>query len=395
MRVAYFLTHPIQYQSPLIRHLKAGGMDLEVIYASDTTSRPYFDPGYGREVAWDVPLLDGYPNVILNKEPAGGSRRSQIKHYRDQLRAVFEAGKFAAAWVHGWHHPYAVAAFQEARARRIPVLLRGDTFLGSINAGDIKRWLHRIYYSRIFRQASVCLAIGSLNRELYLRYGVPAGRVFTMPHAVDNAFFQRHARQAQSRREVLRAQLGIAPGRPVVLFCGRLSPQKDPGTLILAIGRLCQELSVKPALILAGTGPLESGLKNTASTAGETVKFVGFINQTELPAFYDLCDIFVLPSVFEPWGLVVNEVMNAGKPVIVSDKVGAAPDLVKAGRNGDIFKAGDVDDLCRKLRPWLLNPSLCDQGGRESLAIINHWGLDEDLAVFRDALQHLRDHAVD
>ena len=114
--------------------------------------------------------------------------------------------------------------------------------------------------------------------------------------------------------------------------------------------------------------------------------FPGFRNQTELPALYDLCDVFVLPSVFEPWGLVVNEVMNAGKPVIVSDQVGAGADLVKPGVNGGIFKAGDADDLQRVLEPYLRDPLLREKAGRESLRIIDQWGFDQCLEGMRQAL---------
>jgi glycosyltransferase involved in cell wall biosynthesis len=117
------------------------------------------------------------------------------------------------------------------------------------------------------------------------------------------------------------------------------------------------------------------------------VKFLGFRNQTELPAFYDLCDLFVLPSVFEPWGLVVNEVMNAAKPVIVSDKIGSGHDLVQPGINGDVFPAGDVEALAVKMRPWLLDAGLRARGGAESLRLINHWSFEENIAGMRQGVE--------
>lgn len=391
MRIAYFLTHPIQYQSPLIRRLVEVGIELHVFYASDTTSRSHFDPGYGREVTWDIPLLDGYPHTILNREEPAGSRPVKLLHFRRQIDAILDRGEFSAVWAHGWQHPFAVAAWQSTRHHHLPLMVRGDTFLGSINAGPLKRVLHRCYYSRKFRLPDLFLAIGSLNRELYLDYGVPAEKILLMPHAVDNAFFQSKAREALPRREELRSQLGIDRGRPVVLFCGRLSPQKDPATLIRAIGVLAAAMPAPPMLLLAGDGPIRAEVAALANEcAPGCVKFLGFRNQTELPALYDLCDVFVLPSQFEPWGLVVNEVMNAAKPVIVSDLVGAAPDLVKPSRNGDIFRTGDLDDLCNKLKPWLTDVDLRTKGGRASLEIINRWSLDEDADVFRQALERLR-----
>jgi glycosyltransferase involved in cell wall biosynthesis len=87
----------------------------------------------------------------------------------------------------------------------------------------------------------------------------------------------------------------------------------------------------------------------------DSIRFIGFRNQSELPGLYDLCDVFVLPSEREPWGLVVNEAMNAGKPVVVSDRVGAGPDLVEEGVNGFVYPAGDVAALADRLRRLIDN----------------------------------------
>jgi glycosyltransferase involved in cell wall biosynthesis len=125
--------------------------------------------------------------------------------------------------------------------------------------------------------------------------------------------------------------------------------------------------------------------RNATATGWKAIKFVGFRNQTEMPAFYDLCDVFVIPSMMEPWGLVVNEAMNAGKAIIASDRVGCAPDLVRRS-NGFIFKAGDVADLARTLRDTLADPQRCAEMGRQSLEIINHWSFAEDLQGLHTAL---------
>lgn len=404
MKAAYFLTHPIQYQSPLIRRLRDGGIDLHVVYASDTTSRPHFEEGFGRRVAWDVPLLDGYPHTVLNTEEPQGSRHAQISHYSRQIGDFLRHDGCDAAWVHGWAHPFTVAAWKVARQAGLPLLLRAETFLGCVRGGKLRRLAHRLVLARKFREVTAFLAVGSLNAELYRRYGVENQRIFSVPYAVDNAFFQARAREASARRSALRDSLGIDSDRPIALFCGKLIDVKDPATLIRAVGRLAAGparagefgshvsgnpvATPRPILLLAGDGPMRQELETLASQiAPDMVKFLGFRNQTELPALYDLCDVFVLPSRFEPWGLVVNEVMNAGKPVIVSDRVGCGPDLVKPGENGAVFRAGDVDDLCAKLRPWIEDASRRQSGGARSLAIINRWSFEEDLAGMRAALE--------
>ena len=145
-----------------------------------------------------------------------------------------------------------------------------------------------------------------------------------------------------------------------------------------------------------GTGPIpsdgrdgiESGrLKNHAKQTGwSSIKFFGFQNQSRLPAFLDLCDVFVLPSVKEPWGLIVNEAMNAGKPIIVSDQVGCAPDLVTNGENGYIFPARSIGQLKRALEDILSDSIRMNQMGVKSLSKINSWGYKEDIEGLRKAL---------
>ena len=157
-----------------------------------------------------------------------------------------------------------------------------------------------------------------------------------MPYAVDNEFFRTAAERARPHRERLRAELGLQPGRAVILFASKMQPHKRAADLLEAYARLSPDTAAEPAayLVFAGDGEERARLERRArALKWDSIRFIGFRNQSELPALYDLCDVFVLPSEHEPWGLVVNEAMNAGKPVIVSDRVGAGPDLVEDGVN--------------------------------------------------------------
>ncbi|MBE7495684.1 MAG: glycosyltransferase family 4 protein [Verrucomicrobiaceae bacterium] len=416
MRIAYFLTHPIQYQSPLIRHLRAGGVDVHVVYGHDATARAYFDKGFGQRLAWDVPLLDGYPSTVLNTEEPKGGLKKQRAHFERQIMTLLEKEKFDAAWVHGWAHPFTQAAWRQARGRKMPILLRGETFLGCVRGGKLRRLAHKLIFTRKFREVSAFLAVGKLNAELYRAYGVESRRIFQAPYVVDNAFFQKRCQEATPHREKLRAELGIEPGRPVILFCAKLISVKSPDVLIRAVGglagapargrdedsqtgahprsprqtRVLADAPTAPVLLMVGDGELRPSLEKLASeVAPGRVKFLGFRNQSELPGLYDLCDMFVLPSAFEPWGLVVNEVMNAGKTVVVSDQVGSGPDLVREGVNGSIFHAGDVMALSQVLDRWCGDASARERAGGTSLEIISKWGFDEVLAGLKEALVHL------
>jgi len=144
--------------------------------------------------------------------------------------------------------------------------------------------------------------------------------------------------------------------------------------------------SKRPYLLFVGDGPLRAQLETQAGElCGKDVRFLGFRNQTELPALYDLCDLFVLPSRFEPWGLVVNEVMNAGRPVIVSDQVGARPDLIRQGENGWSFPAGDVPALTGCIHKALSDANLREMGVI-SKKIVQAWDFEADIAGLKKAL---------
>jgi len=348
-----------------------------------------------------VPLLEGYPSTVLNAEEPNGTSKEQQAHFERHISALLDEERFDAVWVHGWAHPFTQAAWRQARSRKIPLMLRGETFLGCVRGGKLRRLAHRLVFSRKFREVSAFLSVGKLNRQLYQAYGVPDSKIFQVPYVVDNAFFQKRCREAAPNREKLRAALGLELGRPVILFCAKLIDVKDPGTLIRAVGKLVNperqgnhvltNAATAPVLLMVGDGELRPSLEKLAQeTAPGRVRFLGFQNQTELPALYDLCDVFVIPSRFEPWGLVVNEVMNAGKPVIVSDQVGSGPDLVREGENGSFFPAGDAAALTSALEHWTGNAAAREKAGRRSLEIISSWGFDEALAGIRQPLADLK-----
>ena len=176
-----------------------------------------------------------------------------------------------------------------------------------------------------------------------------------------------------------------------MLFASKFMERKRPQDLVAAFAKVAAEPAARrPYLVMVGDGDRHAALLEQARSLNiePLVRFAGFRNQTELPRFYDLCDVFVLPSKLEPWGLVVNEVMNAGRAVIVSDQVGAAADLVRNGENGFVYPAGNVDALTGALRQILSDPEQCRHMGERSRQIIGGWGFQEDLEGLKRALAH-------
>ena len=389
-RVAYLVSHPIQYQAPLLRHLTGhGDLDLTVFFMSDFSLHNYRDPGFGAEVAWDVPLLDGYRSEFL-PSIGGKGRVSALRPFHTGLAQRLTRGRFDALWMHGYAHLTNLRAMAIAKSRRIPVLIRAESQAGSALRANRTRQIKESALRMLLRQADAFLAIGSRNRAYYESYGVPPHRIFSMPYAVDNAFFQAQAAEARKVREAFRAELGLAPGRPVILFASKFIPRKRAGDLLEAYCRLSPDGKQEPHpyLLFVGEGEERERLESRAKETGwSSIRFLGFKNQTELPACFDLCDVFVLASEREPWGLIVNEVMNAGKPVIVSQGVGAADDLVRNGENGFIVPVGDIVALGDALRAITSDPALRQKMGVCSREIIDRWGFREDRIGLEQALE--------
>ena len=394
IRLAYLVTHPIQYQAPLLKRIAAEpGIELTVFFRSDWSVAGFEDPGFGRRIEWDVPLLDGYAHQFL---PAWGDARRITPFWRPFSRGLarrLRAARAEVLWVHGYARFFHWVALAEARALGLKLLLRDEATPISAPRSPAKLAAKRAFFLGLRQLVDGYLAIGSLNRAYYRSQGVPAERLFDMPYAVDNDRFAAAAARAAPGREQRRAGLGLAPGRPVLLFAGKLTPIKAPEVALGALARLkaAAPAGRAPYLLLAGDGPLRAALESEAAARGlaDDLRFLGFVNQRELPDYYDLCDVFLLPSRREPWGLVVNEAMNAGRAIVASDQVGSAPDLVRPGVNGAIVPAGDEAALAAALGDIVADPERCRAMGEASCRIIAGWGFEQDVAGLRQALAAL------
>ena len=214
--------------------------------------------------------------------------------------------------------------------------------------------------------------------------------IFPFNYSVDNNFFQQRCREASVKREDFRHVLGLEPGRSVILHASKLQKRKRCGDLLEAFLKLSAEQTIQPPpyLLVVGDGEERAALEQRAKSARPgDVRFLGFQNQTALPGFYDLCDVFVLASVDEPWGLVVNEVMNAGRAVVVSDEVGCQRDLVEDGVNGCVVRARDVDGLANSLSRILADPQRSREMGLKSLEKIRNFSFEESVSGLRSALE--------
>jgi glycosyltransferase involved in cell wall biosynthesis len=391
-RLAVVNSHPIQYFAPLYKRIaQTPDIDIMVFYCSrQGLEKGFVDPGFGKEVVWDVPLLDGYAHEFLPS--VGGDRgvRGFFTPVNPSIVAKIRRGKFDAVLLHGHSSATNMMALVAARLAGTRVFMRGETHLG-LTRGLAKRALRGPVMSLFYRLCNACLYIGSANRDFYLAHGVPQRKLFFVPYTVDNESFAARAAGSRPQAAELRRKLGIAPDVPVVLYASKLTQRKRPRDLLLAHQALA-ERGVASALVIVGDGEERAALEAQA-LARRDVVFAGFANQNELPAYFALASAFVLPSENEPWGLIINEAMSCGVPVVTTDAVGAARDLVRDGVTGYTYPVGDVARLADALARILGDAGHHEEMRRACIERMSRWSFEQDIDGIRSALDGMPNDA--
>jgi glycosyltransferase involved in cell wall biosynthesis len=375
IRVAHLVAHPVQYFAPLYRELASRQeIRLTVYYYSDATGASFYDAGFGRRLAWDTDLLEGYRWRVMPSARRMGSRTPFSRRPNLDLIAELVARPYDVVWAHGYTHPTTWLAFLATRAGGGAFMIREEQTLLH------PRRLHRRLAKRIALRALLArswgLYIGEQNRRYFLHHGVAAERLLPARYCVDNRFFQTSARSLAPRRGEVRAALGVGDDAPVVLFCGKLIPKKQPLRLIEAFARV---RAGQPChLLMAGDGPLRREAEALIRRLRiPDVHLAGFVNQTQLPALYAAADCLVLPSMLhETWGLVVNEAMNFSLPVVVSDKVGCGADLVRPGWNGFVVAHDRTEELVSAIATLVRDAGLRRRFGARSLALVAEYSIE-------------------
>jgi glycosyltransferase involved in cell wall biosynthesis len=375
LKLRIFVTHPVQYHVPLWRGLAAHpALDVKVFYFSDHSVRGGLDPGFGVPVSWDVDMLSGYAHEFLTRDAdlqQPGSVR--IPDARALLARERPDWVLFGGYMFGFERQ--LAAWSRRSGAR--VLLRAefsDSSYGGRSAwkGIARDASLRAFYTRVDR---FCYPGRSALTHLF-RLGVPESRCFFSPYSVDDNLIARA--KAQISRAAARAGLGLPADCHGLLFSGKLIARKAPLQLLDALERVPGR--AKLALIVLGDGELRGELEPRArALLGERLIMPGFVNQSQLGAYFRAADALILPSVQETWGLVVNEAMHYGLPVLVSEGVGCHLDLVQEGVTGYVHRVADAAQMAEHIARLLLEPARAQRMGREAERLVARYGMARSL----------------
>jgi glycosyltransferase involved in cell wall biosynthesis len=367
--VAAVFPEPTPYRAPLLdRIAKRDDIDLTVIYASETVA--------GR--TWEVKL--GHRHVVLSGVRLPGARRL-FRHDYPLTPGIWRAlsrAKPQVVVISGWSTFVAQASVAWCRAHRVPYLLVVESHDRDPRPGW-RRAVKGAFVPRVVGGAEGVLVTGTLARESMLARGSRPDRLRIFANTVDVHGFGDRADRLADQREELRDALGLRPTDVVILYVGRLAAEKGIDTLVEAAAEADHP---DLALLLVGDGPERERLVGLVERLGVHAAFAGDRPWDRIVEAYVAADVFALLSRSETWGVVVNEAAACGLPLLLSDSVGAAHDLVFEDENGYRIPAGDVRRAAEALRALADDPDRRLRYGAASRRIAAQWGYEPSVESF-------------
>jgi len=364
IKLAILISHPIQYYAPFFQ-LLAKSITLKVFYTCGTTS--LYDRNFLCQINWDIPLLEGYDHTFLTNT----AKYPGTHHFWGIINpgAFYQIEEFNPQYllIYGWSNLSHFKILKHFNGK-IKTIFRGDSVLPN-KLPLWKRTFKKIFLTWLYTYADTILYAGTHNKAYFKHYGVKDGKLFFLPHSIDNERFA-----STGSGTMIRKRLGLKETDILLLFAGKFNKGKNPILLLKAFKKICKK---NHHLLYIGSGPHETLLKKEAKTH-PNIHILPFQNQKTMPSFYKACNLFCLPSLQETWGLCINEAMACGKAILVSDQCGAAIDLVTT-TNGMIFKSNDLDDLTAKLGQLLQCKEKLEKAGAASAKLISKWNFHEQV----------------
>lgn len=376
IRVGMISPEPTPYRAPLFDRIsREPDVDLTVIYAAATVA--------GRE--WTVEPR--HRAIVLAGRSLPLVRRLLHHDYPLSVGVWRELrrGRFNVLVVAGWSTFASQAAIAWARLHRVPYIITSESHLLDPRPAWV-RAIKRLVLPRIVRPAAGYLVTGTLSARCIATYGGREERIGRMANTVDVDALTLQAEDLRRRREELRTSLGIAPGEVALMHCGHIDVLKGVDVLVDAAAR-ARATGPPLRLLLVGRGAFQSEAARRCRAAGLPVSMPGFLSGADLLSAYVAADVFVLLSLTETWGVVVNEAMAAGLPVVLSDRVGAAADLLVSGENGELVPVGDVATTAAAIARIAEDDALRAHYGARSREIVASWGYEPSITAFVEAVR--------
>ena len=294
---------------------------------------------------------------------------------------------FNVILIHGYESLTAWLALFAAKLTNTKIIWRGEAVLRRVeNDNSFKQIIKRIFLNRFFKSCDAVMYSCTGNKEYLEFYGVEKDKLFLIPCAVNNNFFQKENTKYNENIPRLKSELGILKKDLVILFSARFTPRKRPMDLLKAINNID---NTNITVLFVGNGPERQNMEKYVGDNNIKAVFTGFINQSQISKYYSIADINIVISDYDPSPKAMNEAMNFKLPIIVTEVVGTAYDLVKNNQNGFIIKVGDIKLLSEKISFLNQNRGIIKRMGEKSFEIVQKWNYEEDVKGIKNAFEYV------
>ncbi|OGG40906.1 hypothetical protein A3A21_01385 [Candidatus Jorgensenbacteria bacterium RIFCSPLOWO2_01_FULL_45_25b] len=387
-KIAFLISHPIQYYTPFFKKLSEHPqVDLTVYFCLQIGHKEHFDPGFNTNYKWDIPLLEGYAYKFL-KNYSPKPAPTLFGQINPGIIRELKKNKYDAMIIHGYTACTNILALLGAWLTKTPIILKGEAVLPE-KERKWKKMIKKIILWYVFKRVQAVLYAYKANKDFFRFYGVPEEKLFFYPSAVDNEFFQKKRKELKGTKQLIKRKAGLKHANwPIILFVGKFIVRKRVMDLLQAVAKLKQKVNMN--VLLIGDGVEKETLTNFVKKNNlENVYFKGFKNQSELPTWYSVANVFVLPSAFDPSPKAMNEAMNFGLPVVVTDEVKTASDMVVENNAGFVYQAGNVDELASCIEKIVKDSSLRAKLGKNALMVMDKWNFSNDIKGIIEAVNYI------
>jgi glycosyltransferase involved in cell wall biosynthesis len=373
--------HTTQFDGPLFRRIAMSpDIDLTVYYTCLEAINSCYDPELGRPSGWDHDITSGYRSKVYSS-----GKLSQLRFVKELITSGHDL-----IVVSGYSSPLILLIAIIGKLYSVPVGLRSDSVFLYREQETWKWKLKDRLLPLLYKLYTTGHPTGSLASTYMQHYGFSSDELFLLSYAVDNDYLRNLFIEVVPQREALRDSIGIAPSDIVILGILKFVPREDPLTLLRAYKQI---VATHPYvhLIMVGDGEQRSIIEDYIATHSlENVHLPGYVQYSQLPTHFAMADVFVHPATREPWGVSVNEAMVCGLPVVTSDKVGAAADLIEEGKTGLVFQATNPKSLAVALEQLITNPDLRRTMSKNAITRVSSWTYEITYRNLIDALNYVR-----
>lgn len=342
-RLAIIMSHPTQHFAPLYAELaKFDQLQLKVFFIAENGVVQSRDNGFDVDLKWDIPLTQGYEHCFI--DPGRVLKRFNFFTVDSRnLNPALEKYAPDSIWLHG---------YAQLANWRVLFKFNADTHIiysSDSNFVIQRHWMKRLCKSILlpffFKRVDRLLSISDANRAYLKHYGVADDKIVDTNFPIDIARITHNIEALPANsKQLVRRELGVRVTDKILIFVGKLSARKRAGDVISALSKLSDQST---HLVILGSGEQRPQLQQQASMLGvdQRVHFAGFVNQTEMAKYLASADVFVFPSVNEPYGAIASEVLPYGLPMVVAQGVGAIGRSVIDGVNALVFQPRNIPDL--------------------------------------------------